>query len=178
MKSPDFSLEFVSHGFVQRLPLSGGLDQTLVSFWNPLNLYFKLKGEKAPVKALQEHPSVCPAHSSKTQGVRAMLVSSVMPATTSAMTNLPGRGWHEAPAMLAAPAVGTPVNTLWGSLPCYNTPWHPFGSSQKRLRWARLDGTAWLPLVYDHGDCFNAIQEEKKQEIVYLCGLYSLLERV
>lgn len=54
MKSPNFSFQFVSHRFVQRLPLSGGLDQALISFWNPLNLYFKLKGERAPMKAQQE----------------------------------------------------------------------------------------------------------------------------
>lgn len=96
------------------------------------------------------------------------------PVTKSAMTNLPGRGWHEAPAMVEAPSVGTPVNTLWGSSPCSNTPSHPSGSSKKGLRWARLDGTAWLPLVYDQGDCFNAIQEEKKTgNAVLVCAVFS-----
>lgn len=101
-----------------------------------------------------------------TQGVRAMLMSSVKPATNSAMTDLPGRQWHKAPAMLVAPALGTPVNTLWGSSPCHNTPGHPIGSSQKSLRWARLDGTAWLPLVYDQGDCFSPRGKKTRNSVL------------
>lgn len=54
MKSPNFSFELVSHSLVQRLSLSGGLDQALIGFCNPLNFYFKLKGERPLIKARQE----------------------------------------------------------------------------------------------------------------------------
>lgn len=166
MKSPNFSFKFVSHRFVQRLPLSGGLDQALISFWNPLNFYFKLKGERGPVRARQECvPSQCLSSVFRWgTGVRVMLMPSVAPATSSTITSLPSGGWREALVVLEVPAVGNPANALWVSSPCHNTPWDPAGSSQKSLGWAGLEVTAQLPLLYNEGGCFNAIKEEKQRK--------------
>lgn len=181
MKSPNFSFKFVSHCFVQRLPLSGGLDQALISFWNPLNLYFKLKGERALIKAWQERiPSQhLPSVFRRGTGVGAMPMPSATPATSSPMTNLNGGGWCKAPVVLDDPAVRsncwTPAIAPWGSSPCHNTLQYPAGSSQMSSGWAGVDVNAQLPSFYNWGGCLNLHSSGEAKETAYICGLYSFL---
>mgnify|MGYP001864357661 CR=1 FL=1 len=99
MKSPNFSFQFVSHRFVQRLPLSGGLDQALISFWNPLNLYFKLKGERAPMKAQQESTPFYHSQNHRMAWVGKDLKDHPVPTMSRVATHKPGCSgphptWH------------------------------------------------------------------------------------